>query len=576
MGGSLSTNKAAEAPGQAAQPYAASAPSTSQSSCPVPEQYRNSAVYNVYNQRIDGPEASTSAPSRQGILNRLAGYDTIDPSNQMPREPNQQPCPGQKKLISTQRLASSIPKGGTDGTWLYPSPQMFYNALKRKSKGDDVTEDDMNAVVHAHNSMNEMTWQHVLHWEQLHSEECPQPTLLRFRGRPDDLSPLARLAGWFGGELPFDRHDWYVDRCGKEVRYVIDFYFHDDKAGTPDAFSLRVRPAVDTPEAVLDRTKMAIYATFAKYIEDNDRFPGWKGELPQEAPTNKQALSQHSTGKTVGYGEMGREEWRGEVIEVSWRPRAFLFKNFLSDEECDHLINLARPSMTKSTVVDNVTGKSVDSTVRTSTGTFFGRGQDEVIDRIEKRIAHVSHVPAENGEGMQVLHYVDGQKYEPHHDFFHDKYNADPSNGGQRVATMLMYLTTVDEGGETVFPQAETRVSGPEWSDCAQQGLAVKTRRGDALLFFSLHPDGETDPASLHGSCATIRGEKWSATKWMHVAAFGLTAEQQKAKWGDCIDADARCSEWAGMGECEKNPGYMNSSCRLSCKRCAPKSPSMA
>ena len=37
-----------------------------------------------------------------------------------------------------------------------------------------------------------------------------------------------------GGQLPFDRHDWYVDRCGQEVRYVIDFYFHEDKAGTPE------------------------------------------------------------------------------------------------------------------------------------------------------------------------------------------------------------------------------------------------------------------------------------------------------------------------------------------------------
>jgi len=45
-------------------------------------------------------------------------------------------------------------------------------------------------------------------------------------------SPLARLHSWFGGPLPFDRHDWYIDRCGREVRYVIDFYFDDDKAGT--------------------------------------------------------------------------------------------------------------------------------------------------------------------------------------------------------------------------------------------------------------------------------------------------------------------------------------------------------
>lgn len=68
-------------------------------------------------------------------------------------------------------------------------------------------------------------------WESLHYSECPSATLLRFHGRPDELSPLARLSSWLGGPLPFDRHDWYVDRCGREVRYVIDFYFDDDKAG---------------------------------------------------------------------------------------------------------------------------------------------------------------------------------------------------------------------------------------------------------------------------------------------------------------------------------------------------------
>lgn len=47
-------------------------------------------------------------------------------------------------------------------------------------------------------------------------------------------SPMARLMSWVGGPLPFDRHDWFVDRCGDEVRYVIDFYFDNDKAGTPE------------------------------------------------------------------------------------------------------------------------------------------------------------------------------------------------------------------------------------------------------------------------------------------------------------------------------------------------------
>lgn len=45
---------------------------------------------------------------------------------------------------------------------------------------------------------------------------------------------------------------------------------------------------------------------------------------------------------------------------------------------------------------------------------------------------------AEHGEGLQVLHYEVGQKYEPHFDYFLDEYNT--KNGGQRMATLLMYL----------------------------------------------------------------------------------------------------------------------------------------
>lgn len=48
-----------------------------------------------------------------------------------------------------------------------------------------------------------------------------------------------------GYELPFDRHDWIVDRCGKDVRYVIDYY---DGGNVDNKFQfalLDVRPAMD-------------------------------------------------------------------------------------------------------------------------------------------------------------------------------------------------------------------------------------------------------------------------------------------------------------------------------------------
>jgi len=68
-----------------------------------------------------------------------------------------------------------------------------------------------------------------------------------------------------GGPVPFDRHDWWVDRCGKEVRYIIDFYFYDDKSGTPEAFEVVTRPALDSVESALDRMKYNIYTQFAAW-----------------------------------------------------------------------------------------------------------------------------------------------------------------------------------------------------------------------------------------------------------------------------------------------------------------------
>jgi prolyl 4-hydroxylase len=136
---------------------------------------------------------------------------------------------------------------------------------------------------------------------------------------------------------------------------------------------------------------------------------------------------------TIGYGADGVEAWRGRVEPVSWAPRAVVLHGFLTAAECDHLIAKAKPRMEVSTVVDNDSGQSMPSKVRTSTGTFFELGEDPVIEAIERRIALVTNLPVDNGEGLQILRYVDGQKYEPHHDFFHDDFNTKAENGGQRI-----------------------------------------------------------------------------------------------------------------------------------------------
>jgi prolyl 4-hydroxylase len=82
------------------------------------------------------------------------------------------------------------------------------------------------------------------------------------------------------------------------------------------------------------------------------------------------------------------------VEQISWEPRAFLLHNFLSEEECDHLMAQANGTLRPSTVVDSKTGGSVSSTVRTSSGTWFPRAHTDVIRAIEDRIALVTMIPA--------------------------------------------------------------------------------------------------------------------------------------------------------------------------------------
>lgn len=82
--------------------------------------------------------------------------------------------------------------------------------MVRKNKVEGATEKDMDTVIAIHNNMNEKTWMQVLEWEKLRPSVGPgrEPKLLRFLGRPNDLSPKARLRVLFGSPAPFDRHDW--------------------------------------------------------------------------------------------------------------------------------------------------------------------------------------------------------------------------------------------------------------------------------------------------------------------------------------------------------------------------------
>ena len=187
-------------------------------------------------------------------------------------------------------------------------------------------------------------------------------------------------------------------------------------------------------------------------------------------------------------------------------PELMVFANLLSPAECDALIDAARPRMSRSLTVDTKTGGEELHPDRTSQGMFFTRSENAVVQRIETRIAKLLNWPQQNGEGLQVLRYPPGAQYRPHYDYFDPREPGTPAilkRGGQRVATLIIYLFEPEAGGATVFPDIDVKVAPV---------------RGNAV-FFS-YPQAHPDSRTLHGGDPVIAGEKWIATKWLREGEF--------------------------------------------------------
>ncbi|MDP9902540.1 2OG-Fe(II) oxygenase [Variovorax ginsengisoli] len=183
-------------------------------------------------------------------------------------------------------------------------------------------------------------------------------------------------------------------------------------------------------------------------------------------------------------------------------------------DECAALIDMARPRLRPSTLVDPLTGRDVVSAQRVSLGMFFRLEENALVARLDQRFAALMGLPVAHGEGLQVLHYPTGAGSSPHFDFLvpsNEANRASIARSGQRVRTMVTYLNDVPAGGETVFPAL---------------GCAVTPRRGHAVCFADCDAAGEPDPASLHASQAVEsshgadRSEKWVVTKWMRARPF--------------------------------------------------------
>lgn len=202
--------------------------------------------------------------------------------------------------------------------------------------------------------------------------------------------------------------------------------------------------------------------------------------------------------------------WAGDrevkVLLTLARPRVVVFGGLLSDDECDAMVAFSAARLARSETVASAEGVSEVNAARTSDGMFFERAENDVVRRVEARLALLLNWPVEHGEGLQILHYRPGAEYLPHYDYFDPESASTPAillRGGQRLATIVMYLNTPAAGGATTFPDV---------------GLEVLPVKGNAVFFSYDRPHPDTQ--SLHGGAPVREGEKWVATKWLRQGVF--------------------------------------------------------
>jgi prolyl 4-hydroxylase len=179
------------------------------------------------------------------------------------------------------------------------------------------------------------------------------------------------------------------------------------------------------------------------------------------------------------------------------------FPDFLTGAECDHIIERAAPHLKQSEVLAKSKGSS-KSIVRSSESGFIPQRGDSVLRSIKRKIAVLSERPVDHQEMLQVTHYYPHTFYSPHLDALPA---SDPgvAAGNNRESTVLIYLNDDYTGGATRFPRI---------------GVSVVPKRGKAVLFTNLKPDGRPNTIAQHEAKIVLSGEKWVVNQWIRQEVF--------------------------------------------------------
>jgi prolyl 4-hydroxylase len=194
---------------------------------------------------------------------------------------------------------------------------------------------------------------------------------------------------------------------------------------------------------------------------------------------------------------------KSEAKKIDVTVPFYQFENFLTKMECDKIIELQINDNTRSTIADKK-DKRIDET-RTSYTTYFELTtpkpeDDDIIQKVKKRILSLMGIPAQYSESIQGQWYKENGLYHDHYDAC-DDYNQFKHYHGNRTWTCMITLNEVEEGGETYFPKLNTR---------------FKPAIGQALIWYNLDNNGLAHPLTLHTGQLVKKGEKFIITQWFH------------------------------------------------------------
>ncbi|XP_069100846.1 prolyl 4-hydroxylase subunit alpha-2 isoform X2 [Pleurodeles waltl] len=188
--------------------------------------------------------------------------------------------------------------------------------------------------------------------------------------------------------------------------------------------------------------------------------------------------------------------------EDEWdSPRIVRYIDVLSDEEIEMIKELALPKLARATVRDPKTGVLTVANYRVSKSAWLEEYDDPVISRVNRRMQAITGLTAKTAELLQVANYGMGGQYEPHFDFSRRPSDQNLKTDGNRLATYLNYMSDVQAGGATVFPDF---------------GAAIWPKKGTAVFWYNLLRNGEGDYRTRHAACPVLVGSKWVSNKWFH------------------------------------------------------------